>query len=61
MASMPSAPPPADGLKGFVATLPPDVRQAIGQAVTASEWPLERVLQALIIAAAGATDLRTKP
>ena len=50
-ASAPLAPPPGDAIEGLVMTLPPEVQQAIRQAVTATELPLESVLKALIITA----------
>jgi hypothetical protein len=50
-ASTPPALPPKDALEWLVMTLPPEVQQAIRQAVTATELPLGSVLKALIITA----------
>ena len=50
-ASVPSGLAPNDGLEWLVMTLPREVQQAICQAVTVTELPLESVLKALIITA----------
>jgi hypothetical protein len=50
-AGAPSVLPLHDALERFMTTLPPDVQQAIRQAVTVTELPLEGVVKALVIAA----------
>jgi hypothetical protein len=43
--------PPDDAWEQFIMTLPREVEQAIRRSATATEWPLGRVLQALVVAA----------
>jgi hypothetical protein len=49
--STPASVLPDGPLERFVMTLPPEVQQAIAQAVAATEWPLGSMLKALIITA----------